>query len=108
MTGAAERTDTVAKRRSKRAVGKRARGRRHAWVNVASLVDDCHAQVDFNGGGDGLDIAAIHLEADQVCMFHCGEMTFEPIMDHLEERAVRYVDAGIVTDEVNGQEWSVD
>jgi len=74
---------------------------------LASLVDGCHAQVDINAGGYGLDIAAIHLEADQVCMFHCGGMSFEAILDHLEELATRYVDEGIVTDEVNGQEWSV-
>ena len=41
-------------------------------------------------------------------MFDCGGMTFEAIMDHLEELATRYVDEGIVTDEVNGQEWSVE
>ena len=81
---------------------------KHAWPTVARLVDEYGAQVDINGGGYGIDIAAIHLEADQVCMFHCGEMTFEPIMDHLEELAARYVDEGIVTDEVNGQEWSVE
>ncbi len=98
----------MAKKRSKKAGAQRAGGRRHAWPNLASLVDDCHAQVDINGGGYGLDIAAIHLEADQVCMFHCGGMTFEAIMDHLEELATRYVDEGIVTDEVNGQEWSVE
>jgi hypothetical protein len=103
LTGAAERTDTVAKRRSKKAGAQRAGARRHAWPNLASLVDDGHAQVDINGGGYGLDIAA-----DQVCMFHCGGMTFEAIMDHLEELATRYVDEGIVTDEVNGQEWSVE
>ena len=101
----------MAKKRSMQAGHKKARGSAaagHAWPNVARLVDDYHAQVDINGGGGyALDIPAIHLEADQVCMFHCGGMTFEAIMDHLEELATRYVEEGIVTDEVNGQEWSV-
>ena len=97
----------MAKQQAKKAGRRKARGGRHAWPNLASLVDGCHAQVDINAGGYGLDIAAIHLEADQVCMFHCGGMSFEAILDHLEELATRYVDEGIVTDEVNGQEWSV-
>ncbi len=71
---------------------------------MARLVDAYHAHVDVNGGGYGLHIAGIHLEADPVCTYHCGGMTFESIMDHLEELSVRYVDEGIVTDEVNGQE----
>ena len=80
---------------------------KHAWPIVARLVDEHGAQVDINGGGYGLDIAAVHIDTGQVCMFHCGGMTFEAIMDHLEELSTRYVDEGIVTDEVNGQEWSV-
>ena len=43
-----------------------------------------------------------------MCMFHCGGTTFESVMDHLEELATRYAEEGIVTDEVNGQEWSVE
>lgn len=95
------------KKRAKKVGRGKTRGSPHAWPNVASLVDDCHAQVDINGGGYGLDIAAIYLEANHVCMFDCSGMTFEAIMDHLEELATRYVDEGIVTDEFNGQEWSV-
>jgi hypothetical protein len=98
--------DTMAKKRS-RAGRKKARGSRHAWPNVARLADDCHAQVDINGGGCSHDISVIHLEADQVCVFHCGGLSFEAIIDHCEELATRQVDEGIVTDDVNGQEWSV-
>ena len=108
----------MAKRKAKQATRKQARKKiagapraarkRHEWAHVASLVTDDGATIDINGGGYGIDIAAIHLEADQVCMFHCGGMTFEAIMDHLEKLAARYVDEGVMTDEVNGQEWSVE
>ena len=35
----------MAKKRAKKAGRTKARARRHAWPNVASLVDDCHAQI---------------------------------------------------------------
>ena len=79
----------------------------HPWPHVAGLVSDDGATIDINGGGYGSDIAAIHIGPGQVCMFDCGGMIFEAIMDHLESLATRYVEEGIVSDEINGQEWSV-
>ena len=55
-------------------------------------------------GGSGLTTAAIHLWADQVCMFQRDGMPFESIVDHMERLASRHVEEGIVTDEVNGLE----
>ncbi len=81
---------------------------KHPWPTLARLVDDLGAQVDFNGGGYGLSIAAVHIGSGQVCMFDSSGMTFEAIMDHLEELATRYMDEGVVTDELNGEEWSVE
>ena len=92
--------------RKKGAGGSRAAPNRHTWPQVAGLVTDDGAQIDINGGGSGLDIAAIHIGSSQVCMFHCGGMIFEATMDYLESLATRYVEEGIVSDEVNGQEWS--
>ncbi len=80
---------------------------RHPWTHVARLVDGHGAQLDIHGGGYNMDIAAIHIGSDQVCMFECSGMEFVSIMDHLEQLATRYSEEGIVTDEVNGQEWSV-
>ena len=77
---------------------------RHPWLHVAGLVSDDGATIDIYGGGYGPDIAAIHIGPEQVCMFDCGGMTLEAIMDHLESLARRYVEEDIVTDEINGQE----
>ena len=93
--------------RKKSAGASRAARKRHPWLYVASLVTDDGATIDINGGGYGPDIAAIYIGSEQVCMFDCGGMTFEAIMDHLESLARRYVEEDIVTAEINGQEWSV-
>lgn len=108
----------MAKEKSKQAARKKAgkksarksqaARKRNPWPHVAGLVTDDGATIDINGGGYGLDIAAMHNGSSQVCIFHCGGMTFEAIMNHLESLATRYVEEGIVTDEVNGQEWSVE
>ena len=73
------------------------------WKHVRDLVND-GVELQINGGGYALNIASLCDETRQVCMFHCGGMDFDTIMDHLEELAKRYVEEGIVTDEVNGSE----
>jgi len=42
-----------------------------------------------------------------VCMIQSDGMSFDKIMNELEELAKRYHEEGIVTDEVNGSEYCI-
>ena len=77
------------------------------WHYIRQLIND-GASLDVNGGGYGMQIASLYLQEQQVCMFHCGGMDFDAIMDRLEELAKRFQEEGIVTDEINGSTYSID
>jgi hypothetical protein len=76
------------------------------WKHIAALVND-GAELEIHGGGSHFRMASLCDESRNVCMFECGGMDFEAIMDHLEELAKRYVEENVATDEVNGSEHSV-
>lgn len=52
-------------------------------------------------------ISSLVCDDELVCMFVSKNMTFDAIMDRLNLLARRYHDEGIVTDEVNGTEYSI-
>jgi len=77
------------------------------WQYLRQLVN-AGANLDINGGGYHLNIASLYLDEQQVCMFECSGMNFDSIMDHIEELAKRFEEEGIVSDELNGTEYSID
>ena len=87
-----------------RRLGPKAEAKR--WARLRELIDQ-GATLEINSGGYHLKIASLYQEEQQVCMLRCTRMKFDAIMDHLEELAHRYVEDGMVTDEVNGGEYSV-
>jgi len=76
------------------------------WPHVRKLVD-YGATLEIHGGGHHLDIASLYADEQLVCMFLCGRMKFDQIMDHLDALAKRYNEEGMVSDEVNGSEYCV-
>src|SRR5258708_2942666 len=64
------------------------------WPHVRKIVDD-GATLEIHGGGHHLDIASLYADEQLVCMFRCGRMKFNQIMDHLEELAKRYIGEGM-------------
>lgn len=81
--------------------------KRERWLSIRRLVNN-GASLDINGGGYRLNIASLYLNEQQVCQFECGGMNFDSIMDHIEELAKRFEEDGIVTDELNGEEYSIE
>ena len=81
--------------------------KRERWHFIRQLVNG-GASLDINGGGYHLNIAALYLDEQQVCMFECSGMDFDSIMDHIEELAKRFEEEGIATDELNGVEHSIE
>jgi hypothetical protein len=80
---------------------------RKRWHYIRRLVNN-GASLDINGGGYHLNIASLYLDEQQVCMFECSGMNFDSIMDHIEELAKRFEEDGIVSDELNGEEYSIE
>lgn len=72
-----------------------------------------HETLEIGGSLDvstqSYDVTISSLECDgqMVCMISSDNMTFDEIMDRLNQLAKRYHEEGIVTDEVNGSEYSV-
>lgn len=72
-----------------------------------------HETLEIGGSLDvstqSYDVTISSLECDgqMVCMISSDNMTFDAIMDRLNQLAKRYHEEGIVTDEVNGSEYSV-
>lgn len=72
-----------------------------------------HETMKFGGhltvATDSHDVTISSLDCDgqMVCMVSSDNMTFDAIMNHLDQLAKRYHEEGIATDEVNGSEYSV-
>lgn len=80
---------------------------RERWHYIRQLVNN-GANLDVNGGDYHLNIASLYLDEQQVCMFECSGMDFDSIMDHIEKLAKRFEEDGIVSDELNGEEYSIE
>jgi len=80
---------------------------RERWHYIRLLVNE-GANLDINGGGYDLNIASLYLDDQQVCQFECSGMDFDSIMDHTEELAKRFEEDGIVSDELNGDKYSIE
>lgn len=52
-------------------------------------------------------ISSLDCDGQMVCMIESGQMSFDAIMDRLNELAKRFHEEGIVTDEMNGSEYCV-
>lgn len=78
--------------------------KRQPWQCIREMVND-GASLGIERGDRHLNIASLYHGGQQICMFECSDMDFDAIMDHLDELAERYEEEGIVTDEVNGEEY---
>ena len=73
---------------------------------VASLLSD-GATLDVNGGGYDLQIASLYDGSQIICQFDRSGMSVDKVFSRLEDLAKRYTKEGVVTDELNGAEYSV-
>jgi hypothetical protein len=76
------------------------------YPNVAVLIGN-GVECQVNAGGYDLQIAGLHDGSQTVCQFLSDGMSPDDIFAHLEALAIRYREEGIVTDEVNGTEYSI-
>ncbi len=76
------------------------------FPNIAELLDD-GCELEIHGGGHGLKVTSICDGQQIVCMFESRGDEADSVFPHLELQAKRYLSEGIVTDEVNGDEYCV-
>ena len=76
------------------------------WASVEQVVNS-GAELRVKDGSRNFKIASLYDGEQLICMFECKRMPFREIMDRLDALARRYVDEGIVTDEVDGAEYCV-
>jgi len=65
------------------------------------------AELTVSTQGYGVTVSALQRGSQMVCMIQSDGMSFDKIMNELEELAKRYHEEGIVTDEVNGSEYCI-
>ncbi len=76
------------------------------WPYIDQTLDD-GGQLTIATEGYGVVFSALLSGRDTVCMIKSDGISFDKIMNRLEELAQRYHEEGIATDEVNGSEYSV-
>jgi len=80
--------------------------REESWGFIREVINQ-GGYLDMNNTGYDLQTASIGDEYETICFFDCSGMKFDAIMDHLDELAKRYLQEGIVSDEFNGQVYSI-
>jgi len=76
------------------------------WASVEQVINS-GGELRVKDGSRNFKIASLHDGEQLICMFECKRIPFRKIMDRLDALAKRYIDDGIVTDEVNGSEYCV-
>ena len=76
------------------------------WPYISQTLDD-GAELTVSTQGYGITVSALQRGSQMVCMIQSDRMSFDEIMNELEELAQRYHEEGIVTDEVNGSEYCI-
>ena len=76
------------------------------WPYINQTLDD-GAELTVSTQGYGVTVSALQRASQMVCMIQSDGMTFDEIMNELEELAKLYHEEGIVTDEVNGSEYCI-
>lgn len=80
--------------------------REERWGFIREVINQ-GGYLDLDTASYELRIAGLGDESDMICLFDCDGMKFDAIMDHLDELAKRYLEEGIVSDEFNGQVYSI-
>jgi hypothetical protein len=78
---------------------------KRSWPYIGQTLDD-GGQLMIATEGYGVVFSALLSGRDTVCMIKSDGISFDKIMNRLEELAQRYHEEGIVTDEVNDSEYS--
>ncbi len=76
------------------------------YPNIAQLLDD-GCELEVHSGGYGMQITSIYDGEQLVCMFLSNGDKTDSVFSHLEEMAELFVSEGIVTDEVNDNEYCI-
>jgi len=80
--------------------------RKRRWQNIADTID-LGGSLTVTSESYNMAISNLECDGQMVCMLETSAMGFEAIMDRIDELAKRFHEEGIVTDEVNGEEFCV-